>query len=57
MSENNEIEIENQDENYFKENSNDLEDEQISDEIFFSNNLKNKNRIINIKTELKEIYY
>ena len=55
MSVNNEIEIENQDENNSKEFSNDLEDEQISDEIFVSNNLKNKNRIINIKTELKEI--
>ena len=57
MSENNEIKIENNDENYNNEYSDDLDAEQILDEILNYNSSRNKKRIININDELKEIKY
>ena len=57
MSENNEIKIENNDENYNNEYSDDLDAEQILDEILNYNSSRHKKRIININDELKEIKY
>ena len=57
MSENNEIKIENNDENYHNEYSDDLDAEQILDEILNYNSSRHKKRIININDELKEIKY
>ena len=57
MSENNEIKIENNNENYNNEYSDDLDAEQILDEILNYNSSRHKKRIININDELKEIKY